>query len=594
MAQEQKEQLDRGIVVIQTSDHDAFVSWRSFKKDKETLGFNVYRTSNNENVVKLNSAPITQKTWFIDNTIQDTVDYTYTIRSVQHQKETQEEGTFTIHTESTPKPYFSIPLQTPKGYTPNDAAVADLDGDGQLEIVLHQTGIGHDNSHRGLTDPPIFQAYEMDGTLLWQINLGKNIREGAHYTQFLVYDFDGDGKAEMVCKTADGTKDGMGNSIGNATKDWRDTSPNSDTYGKIITGPEYLTVFSGVNGEALATIDYIPPRGNIGTWGGRGGNGKNDHDGNRVDRFTAGVAFLDGKHPSFIMCRGYYGRSVLAAFDFKNNQITSRWVFDSENREHPYSGMGNHGLSVADVDNDDKDEIIFGAMTIDDDGTGLYSTGYRHGDALHVGDLNPDIDGLEIFNIHEIEEATTGPGVTLYKAKNGKLLFKSSPNKDVGRGVCGNIDTTRKGAQMWWSDDPDLYDIKGNVIGKAPKEKNFLIWWDGDPTREILDRNYILKYNHGILLQADGAVSNNGTKATPVLSGDILGDWREELILRSEDNTELRVYCTTYPTDIKLPTLLQDRQYRLSLVWQNVGYNQPPHPSFYLGTDMNLEGFYNQ
>lgn len=583
---QQQEKLDRGVVAIKNSDGEVFISWRAFTNDPENLGFNVYRKDNRGKTIKLNSKPITDKTWFVDNTYKADNTNTWFVKSVSGKKEKQEDGQFTIAANTENKPYFSIWLKTPEGYTPNDASVGDLDGDGSYEIILHQTGIGHDNSHKGLTDPPIFQAYKLDGTLLWEINLGKNIREGAHYTQFLVYDFDGDGRAEMVCKTADGTKDAVGNVIGDPEKDWRDTDPQSKTYGKILTGPEYLTVFDGLTGKALATTDYIPPRGDIGAWGGRGGNGGNDNSGNRVDRFTAAVAYLDGIHPSFIMGRGYYGRSVLAAFDLKDQKITSRWVFDSENAENPYSGMGNHGLSVADVDNDGKDEIIFGSMVVNDDGTGLYTTGFRHGDALHVTDLDPSHEGLEVFGVHEIEEETTGPGVVLFQAADGKVLFEAEPNHDVGRGVAENICTDVPGAQMWWSGSNKLFDIRGNVVGDAPKEINFVIWWDGDTSRELLDKNYIKKYPNTILLTAQGAVSNNGTKATPVLSGDILGDWREELILRSQDNQELRIYSTTIPTDIKLPTLMQDRQYRLSIVWQNVGYNQPPHPGFYLGAGM--------
>ena len=588
---QQLEKLDRGLVAIKKSKQEVFISWRSFQEDAANLGFNIYRSSDGE-TVKLNSTPITSKTWFIDSTFQTEQNNTWFVKSILNSKEKNEAGEFTISANSEAKPYFSIPLQTPEGYSPNDASVGDLDGDGAYEIVLHQTGRGHDNSHTGLTDPPIFQAYKMDGTFLWEINLGKNIREGAHYTQFLVYDFDGDGKAELVCKTADGTKDGAGNVIGDASKDWRSLDENAKTYGKILDGPEYLTVFEGTTGKALATTDYIPARGNIGGWGGKGGNGGNDRTGNRVDRFTAGVAYLDGKHPSFVMCRGYYGRSVLAAFDFKNGKIKSRWVFDSENGRNPYSGQGNHGLSVADVDDDGKDEIIFGAMTVDDNGTGLYTTGFRHGDALHVSDLDPENPGLEVFGVHEIEDHTTGPGVTLRKAIDGSVLFTAAPNRDIGRGVAANIDTNTVGAQMWWLGDRNLYDIKGNKIGRAPRETNFLIWWDGDATREILDRTHITKYGKGVIFEANGTRSNNWSKATPTLSGDILGDWREELILPSKDNQELRVYSTTIPTDIKLPTLMQDRQYRLSIAWQNVGYNQPPHPSFYLGT--GWEKFYSE
>ena len=550
------------------------------------IAFNLYRKSGNQTAVKLNETIITGATNFIDLKADTSISNTWFVKSIIKNKETEEAGSFTIAAKASIQQYLSIKLKNIAGYQPNDVSVGDLDGDGQYDIVLHQTGRGRDNASTGLTDAPIFQAYKLDGTLLWEINLGTNIREGAHYTQFMVYDLDGDGIAEFACKTADGTKDAKGKIIGDASKNWVDTVVSSKTFGKIITGPEYFTVFSGKTGGALATTDYIPSRGNIGEWGGRGGNGKNDNSGNRVDRFTACVAYLDGLRPSVVMCRGYYGRTVLAAYDFREGKLTSRWVFDSENAANPYSGMGNHNISVADVDDDGKDEIIFGAMVIDDNGKGLFTTGFRHGDAIHVSDLDPEIAGLEVYGVHEIEEGTTGPGVVLYAAADGKVLFKAQNNIDVGRGVAENIDTTRVGAQMWWSGGKGLYDIKGKKIGPNPSSVNFLIYWDGDASRELLNSNTIDKYGKGRIFTATGASSNNGTKSTPALSADILGDWREELILRSTDNTELRIYSTTIPTDIKQYTLMHDAQYRLGVAWQNVGYNQPPHTSFYMGKGM--------
>ncbi|MEC7783684.1 MAG: rhamnogalacturonan lyase, partial [Bacteroidota bacterium] len=562
------------------------VSWRVLGTDPDELHFNLYRQTGEETPQKLNTASISGGTFFIDADVDWSKKNTWYVASVLNEKETKEPGKFSIEANAEHKPYLSIPLQTPDGYAPGDASTADLDGDGQYELVIHQMGRGHDNSHRGLTDDPIFQAYELSGELLWEINLGKNIREGAHYTQFLVYDFDSDGKAEMVCKTADGTTDALGNVIGDPEADWRDIDEKSRTYGKILKGPEYLTVFDGQTGKALATTDYIAPRGDISKWGGHGGNGGNDNTGNRVDRFTACVAYLDGIHPSFVMGRGYYGRTVLAAFDFKNNKISSRWVFDSENRENPYSGQGNHNLSVADADGDGKDEIIFGAMAVDDNGTGMYSTGFRHGDAIHVSDLDPDVPGLERFGIHEIENGTEGPGIALFSIKDGTVLYTAEPNRDIGRGVAANIDTTRVGAQMWWLGSRDLHDIKGNAIGKAPRATNFLIWWDGDFSRELLDRTYIAKYGKGMLFNADGATWSKGSKATPSLSADILGDWREELLLPSKEGDEMRIYSTTIPTTHRMYTLMHDPQYRLSIAWQNVGYNQPPHTGFYMGYGM--------
>ncbi len=574
-AQRIMENLNRGILAVVSGTDSVFVSWRLLATDPENIAFNVYR-----NDTKLNPEPLTKCTCFMDT--NGSVDDFYAVIPVINEKEnvTQKAGT-TTHATS----HFDFPLKTPEGYYPNDASVGDLNGDGNYELVLHQVGQGHDNSHRGMTNPPVFQAYRMDGKMLWEINLGRNIREGAHYTQFLVYDFDGDGKAELVCKTADRTKDGVGNVIGNPEVNY----VNAD--GKILDGPEFLTVFDGMTGKALATVDYIPNRYPLDGWGGIGGNGGNDNNGNRVDRFLACVAYLDGVHPSMVMCRGYYGRSVLAAWDWQNGKLSSRWVFDSAKPGlEKYAGMGNHNLTVADVDNDGKDEIIYGSMAVDNDGTGLYSTGLRHGDALHVGDFIPSRPGLEVWGIHEnevpIKGYENGYGAALFDARTGEIIWGKLPGKDVGRGVAADIDSTSPGAEMWCSGSGGLWNNKGEIIGESPSSTNFLIWWDGDLLRELLDRNKITKYKGKVLLNAEGFRSNNGSKATPTLSADLIGDWREELILPTEDGQSLRIFTTTIPTRYRFVTLMQDPQYRLSIAWQNVAYNQPPHTSFFLGYGM--------
>jgi len=572
------EQLDRGLIAIPQSSTETFLSWRLLATDPSTITFNIYRQTDGK-LQKLASQSVTN---FVDHHADLHHTQKYLVKSVMDGKETNT-ATYTIPADAPIQQFLTIPLKTPPGYTPNDASAADLDGDGQYEIILHQTGRAKDNSQSGITDPPIFQAYKLDGTFLWEINLGRNIREGAHYTQFMVYDLDGDGIAEFACKTADGTIDGKGKVIGDSTKDYRDLDPTSRSFGRILEGPEFFTVFSGKTGEALATSDYIPGRGDIGGWGGYGGNGGTDHYGNRADRFLACVAYLDGKHPSVVMCRGYYGRIVLAAWDYRQGTLTSRWVFDTKDGRSPYSGMGNHNLSVADVDNDGKDEIIYGSMCVDDDGKGRYTTGLRHGDALHVGDLDPDRPGLEVFGIHELENGAKGTGAALFDARTGEILFRGSIDQDVGRGVAENIDSSRRGAQLWWSGSKGLYDVIGNRLGDAPRSTNFLIWWDGDLSRELLDGNHIDKYGRGTIFTAEGCVANNGTKATPTLTADLLGDWREELVMRTSDNQSLRIYTTTIPTTHRIITLMQDHQYRMSIIWQNVGYNQPPHTGFYLG-----------
>jgi len=591
-AQRQMEYLNRGIVAMPDGKGNIFVNWRLFATDSNNIAFNVYRSVNDGRAVKLNAKPITAVTSWLDEKADAGKSYTYQVATILNGKEQKDERTYTVKAGA--PPYISIPLRTPEGYAPNDASVGDLDGDGTYEIILHQAGKGKDNSQNGVTDPPIFQAYKLDGTFLWQINLGRNIREGAHYTQFMVYDLDGDGRAEIAMKTADGTIDALGKVIGDSTKDYRNSN------GRILEGPEYLTIFDGLTGAALYTTDYVPARGRVDGWGGTGGNGRNDSYGNRVDRFLACVAYLDGVHPSLVMCRGYYGRSVLAAWDWKDKKLIQRWVFDTEKGYPSFAGQGNHNLTAADVDGDGKDEIVYGQMTVDDDGKGMYTTGIGHADALHVSDLDPDRPGLEVFST---QERFDDAGANFRDARTGEVIWKKASVKagddgeGPGRALALDIDPRYKGYECWVAGAgiTGLFDCKGNKIADKTPPCNMGIYWDGDVLSEILNGTLVGKwdYNNSTttkLLDAKDfdCVQNNGTKANPCLSADILGDWREEVIYRTRDNKELRIFSTTIPTNYKFYTLMQDPQYRLSIVWQNVAYNQPPHTSFYLGEGMNM------
>ncbi|MDR6403169.1 MULTISPECIES: rhamnogalacturonan lyase [Chryseobacterium] len=588
-AQRQMEYLKRGIVAM-PSESGVFVSWRLLGTEPQNVQFDVFRLENKTSK-KLNEKPLLNETSFLDKTADKAKNYTYFVKSnTKNQKIDQDSAKYVANQ----KPYFSIPLKTPVGYTPNDASVADLDGDGEYEIILHQTGQSKDNSQKGFTDEPIIQAYKLNGKLLWEINLGKNIREGAHYTQFLVYDLDQDGKAEVVMKTADGSKDSKGKFIGDPSKDYRNEN------GFILSGPEFLTVFNGETGEEINTVNYQVPRfqGSLNptpeqlteTWG--------DAKGNRVDRFLGAVAYLDGKTPSVIMSRGYYTRTAIAAWDYKDKKLILRWLFDTESSEEnkKYRGQGNHNLSIADVDNDGKDEIIFGAMTVDDNGKVLNSTGFGHGDALHVGNLDPSNPGLEIF---DIQERFDDAGAHFRAGASGKVLWKlpsliySKQGKfqGPGRGLSLNIDPRYEGSESWAAGAglKGVYDTKGRKISEKNPSVNMGIYWDGDFLSEILDGTSVSKWDwnkekSNLIFDAKDfqCESNNGTKKNPSLVADLFGDWREEVIYRTSDNKELRIFSSTIPTKHRLYTLMHNPQYRLSIVWQNVGYNQPPHTDYYL------------
>ena len=584
----QLEPLDRGVVAIHTGDGN-FVSWRALGPEDPATTFNLYRDG-----VRVNGQPLTA-TNFVDAGAAPSV--AYSVRAVSKGSE----STVDARAGATwPQPFKTIPLRKPTGgvtpdgeaytYGVNDGSAADLDGDGVYELLVKwQPTNAHDNAHRGYTGSTLIDAYRLDGTFIWRIDLGKNIRAGAHYTTYLAFDFDGDGRAELMAKTADGTVDGAGKVIGDPAADHR----NKDGY--ILKGPEFLTVFDGRTGAALASTGYTPPRGDVAAWG--------DSHGNRVDRFLGGVAYLDGARPSAVFARGYYTRAVLAAWDWRDNKLTQRWVFDSDLPANASAaGQGAHWMAVADADGDGRDDIVYGAATIRSDGTLMYSTGLCHGDALHVGKHDPSRPGLQVFMIHESPKCYQGHGAEMHDAATGKVLWSIASTIDVGRGICMDIDPAHPGNECWAAiggiDNPagGLVNAAGVQISSIrPRAYNFGLWWDGDLLRESLDGTRIEKWNPQAqrldpLLDGAryGAASINGTKANPVLSADLFGDWREEVVWRSADDEALLVFSTTAPTRHRIPTLMHDTQYRVQVAAQNAAYNQPPHPSFFLGEGMTL------
>lgn len=568
------ENLDRGISAISTGS-GMMVSWRFLADDSDNSIFKLYR--NNALIYTSNAG---NATCYLDKDGKSTDTY---------KVETVESGTIvssdTCAMQSGSN-YLEVKLDVPKAqtsgitYSPNDCTVGDVDGDGQYELfVKWDPSNSKDNSQKGKTDKVFIDCYKIDGTKLWRIDLGVNIRAGAHYTQMLVADYDLDGLAEMVCKTADGTVDGVGNVIGDSSKDYR----NSNGY--ILSGPEYYTLFEGSTGKALDTVDYNPGRGTVSKWG--------DSYGNRVDRFLGAVAYLDGVKPSAVTVRGYYTRMTACAYDVVNKKLVQKWYFDTGNdKTKPGYGDGNHNCMPADVDNDGKQEIVLGATCLDDDGSVLWCLNTGHGDAMHLGDLLPDRKGLELWICHEDKPY----GVSLVDASNGKTIFHKDGDADTGRCCAANVWAGNDGAEFWGLGN-DVFDGSGNTLSCRRPAVNFLSYWDGDLEREILD-GYTDKpatiskmKNDGTLttiLSTDGAYTCNTTKGTPCLSADIFGDWREELIVRASDSKSLRIYCTPYETDYRITTLMHDPQYRNQVAGQNISYNQPPHTSFYLASNYKL------
>ena len=634
-----REKLNRGVVAVKTTDGKVAVSWRTLESDRRGEPFDVLR-----NGQKLNRQPLTKGgTFFIDEQpLQG--DATYEIRGGR------QNGQFTIRQDA-PVGYLPIPIDKPEGgttpdgrsytYSANDASVGDVDGDGQYEIILKwEPSNAHDNAHDGFTGPVLIDCYKVDYAQLsntkrlWRINLGRNIRAGAHYTQFMVYDFDGDGRAELMVKTGDGTIDGQGQVIGDANADWRhgvtkaqqnDAKKAGDWQrrdewarynrgrramtGRILTGPEYISVFDGLTGRVMDTKPYIPERGELKDWG--------DEYANRSDRYLAAVGYLGVRSlelgvrsssaeklltPSGIFCRGYYTRTVIATWDWDGHELKNRWTFDTNQPQwKTYAGQGNHNLRIADVDGDGYDEITYGSMAVDNDGTGLYNTGFGHGDAIHLI-ADPQTAKLYIWDCHENKR----DGSDFRDARTGEVIFQIPSPSDVGRCMAADIDPTNPGTEMWSTDSHGLRNQKGEVVYAAsdaddPQHNNSLIlngrwlsvnfgiWWDGDLLRELLDRGTVTKYdwqNHTIVdVQKFDGQFNNGSKSNPCLQADLLGDWREEVLTRDRELTELRLYTTTIPTDHRINCLMLDIPYRLSVATENVAYNQPPEPGYYIGPD---------
>ena len=594
-ADRQMERLTRGVAVTNVGS-GVLVSWRLLGTDSPDTEFNLYRDGE-----KVASIGKTDGTNYLD--ASGTTTSKYTVAAVVNGKEGAKEGVSvvldkTVSNSGKSFPYKTLKLEVPAAqtmpdgekctYTPNDMSTADLDGDGEYELILKwDPSNAHDNSQTGYTGTVFIDAYKLDGTRLWRIDLGKNIRAGAHYTQFQVFDYDGDGKAEMIVKTADGTIDGTGKAIGDKSKDYRDAS------GTILKGPEYLTVFRGVDGAAISTVTYEPSRDINQHVKGKDAHGYwGDNYGNRCERYLAATGYLDGVHPSAIFVRGYYSSSYVAAYDFDGKDLKLRCLHKSEYPGQGLYGEGNHSLQAVDLDGDGYDEIFFGAAALNHDGTLRYRTGLGHGDAHHIGDLDPDLPGLELWDVHEHTDAQYTEEM---RAHDGKIIWgtpqPSSGGVDNGRGMAADVDSEYRGYEMWSAKGGGMKTAKGKLIGTPAVSQNFRIYFDGDEYDELLDGAYVTKFNSSSKKSevyfdgpaALGATGCNGTKNTPSLVADLFGDWREELVVRSEkDPTLLYIVSTPVESKLRVYTLMHDATYRTAVASQNTAYNQPSHLGYYL------------
>jgi rhamnogalacturonan endolyase len=587
-AQRQVEGLGRGLVAVYTSS-GVFLSWRILGTEFSTTSFYVYRDG-----TKIATVSATGNSNYLD--ASGTTSNTYYVVPVV----SGTAGTASSSVTPWSTIYKSVSLTRPSGgtdlsgvaytYSPNDCSVGDLDGDDEYELVVKwDPSDSKDNSSSGYTAPVYLDGYELDGTLKWRINLGINVRAGAHYTQFLVYDFNGDGKAEVVFRGCPGTTDNGGTVIGGTT-DYRNSS------GYNLTSAEYLCVASGASGNITKYCTFGPSRGTVSDWG--------DTYGNRCDRFLAGVAYLDGVTPSIIMARGYYtgsvsgttyGQTKIYAYNYSGNTITQKWAFTASYgcTNSGYTGQGNHQLACADIDGDGYDEIVYGSCTIDHNGSAKYTTGLGHGDMLNVGVLNPSLSVPTVWAAHEEASSNGNIGASFRNAKTGAVLWSVSTTSDNGRAFCADIDATYAGEECWSSASTTLYNCTGTGYGTAPTHCNTAVWWDGDLQRELLNGNVLDKWSSGstsrvLTLYNYGSSSyNNSTKKNACLTADIFGDWREEIILPSSTGTAVNIFTTTTVSSNRMYTLMHDYQYRTGVAGENVAYNSTPRLSFYFGGGMS-------
>ncbi|MBR2253786.1 MAG: hypothetical protein IJ895_05160, partial [Prevotella sp.] len=652
-----KEKLNRAPVAVKTSQ-GILVSWRYLSSDGDAT-FSVYR---NGTLLKEGIADVTN---YLD--ANGSAGDTYKVVSSKG-GEAEVQAWDNMFTKiSIPRPAARKTIVPDKSgkygtgrYRPDDISVGDVDGDGDYELIVKWFPDNQrDSGKEGLASATYIDCYEMDGTQKWRIDVGDGVRSGNHTTQFLVYDFDGDGKAEVIFKTAPDSKDGQGNYVTQAgdaaIQAIAPTTVSVNSNGRVTAGAEFLTVFNGETGAAMKTIFYSPGRdGTAFPTGDCAGNSYfGDSSYNRAERYNAAVAYLDGldKLPSAILQRGYYKACVIWAVDWDGTNLKTRWLhrgtsstawnlIDAAGTElanqdtDPVTsqgkssfGQGVHGISIGDVNGDGFDDICIGSATIGHDGKLMCATGFGHGDAIHLADLVPDRPGLEVMMPHEEKSSFGNYGYDVHDATTGEILTSATGAADNGRGMACDFVPSNYGSEFWSSfpievnskgevtkKDQRTFDCAtGNAVYEKMADTNFRIYWTGDPFDQTFDGRYdsdtkvcsprIRSWNStsGKILDFQYFTDYgkpqtcNTTKATPCLQADLMGDWREELIMInyetdwSAPTCDLLIYSTPEPTNYKVPCLMEDHMYRMGIAWQNSSYNQPPHLGYSLAESLGVD-----
>lgn len=594
-AQRFTDKLDRGLVAVKTTK-GVYCSWRIQADEYYDVKYNLYRDG-----TRVNAEPLDVSN-FTDASGSESSQYT--VKAVLNGVEQQASKAATVFKSNYKEIKIKHDASLKATYEPNDACCADVDGDGEVEILMKFNNKEEGEQLYPKNGPTIngvaTKEYSMlaclkqDGTVLWWVNCGPNMGDFQNNEQNIVgYDWDMDGKAEVVMRLEEGSTvhmaDGTTYTIGANGKNgsswtnYREPKASGSVEWFTHYGKEFLWYCEGATGKPYQCIEFPLKRLEDGetdlkaAWG--------DGYGHRSSKYFFGAPYLDGKHPSIFLGRGIYTRHKFIAYDVdpKTHDLKVRWKWTNNQPGSPWYGQGYHNYIVADVDWDGRDEIVWGSMVIDDNGMGLSTTGLGHGDAQHIGDFNPYIHGQEMFACNE-----DNPSNNYRDATTSKIYYRKTDTNDDGRCLAGNFYNDFPGAVGHSAHDTPISTVTNEHVSTNTNglSMNFRIYWDGDLLEECFNNTEVTKPGVGTIATFLGAYSNNGTKATPCYQGDIFGDWREEVIERTADNN-IRIYTTNEPTKWRNYSLWYDHQYRNGMVWQPCGYNQPPHVSYFLG---ELEG----